>query len=140
MPSGKYLTDFEKGQITAYNREGKPRLEIAQLINISKTVVTNFLNKKEKYGIKRPTKGNSKLTNRDKRRIFRLASNELVTSTDIKNSLNLSVTTRTIRNHLSKSPNYNFSKLKKKPGYECRERGKNFSTFDHIFELLMTSG
>jgi hypothetical protein len=30
--------------------------------------------------------------------------------------------------------------IQKKIWYECRERGKKFSTFDYIFELLMTSG
>ena len=53
MPAGKYLTDFEKGQITTYRGSGESIKEIATLIKRSPTVVRNFFYKKENYGIKK---------------------------------------------------------------------------------------
>ncbi len=115
MPAGKYLTDYVKGQIIAYHNSGKKQREIGQLINRSQTVVKNFLLKKENYGIKKPTKGNSKLTSQDKRQILWKARSKKLTSTQIKANLNVSVTSRTIRNVLSKYPNFVFGKMKSKP-------------------------
>jgi hypothetical protein len=78
-------------------------------------VVKNFLLKKENYGIKKPIKGNSKLTSHDKRQILRKVRTEKSTSTQIKAELNLNVTPRTVKNVLSKDPNFRFGKMKSKP-------------------------
>ena len=115
MPAGNYLTEFERGQITGFSESGKSHREIAQLINRSKTVVTNYLAKKENYGIKKPTKGNSKLTRRDKSRIFREVRTNKMTSTKLKTKLNLDVTPRAIRKVLSADSCIKFAKMKSKP-------------------------
>jgi transposase len=115
MPAGQYLTDIEKGQIIGYYNSGKSQREIGRLIGRSQTVVKNFLRKKENYGIKKPTKGNSKLSPSDKRQILRTARAGNLTSTDIKAELEVSVTPRTIRNVLSLDPNLKFGKMKSKP-------------------------
>jgi transposase len=115
MPAGKYLTEYEKGQILGYKSSGKSNREIGALIGRSKTVVGNFLSKKENYGIKKPTKGNSKLNRRDKSRILRAVRAKKMNSTQIKNELSLTVTSRTVRNVLSREPNIKFGKMQSKP-------------------------
>ena len=39
MPSGKYLSDYEKGKITAFEKSEKNVSEISKLINRSRTVI-----------------------------------------------------------------------------------------------------
>jgi transposase len=115
MPAGKYLTEYEKGLIDGYHQSGLHQRDIASLINRSKTVVANYLAKKENYGVKKPTKGNTKLTRRDRSRIFREVQTNKTTAPEIKAKLNLSVTPRTVRRVLAAEPNFKFSKLNKKP-------------------------
>ena len=53
MPRGPYLTDFEKGQISVYLKNGLSFREIARKINRSHVVVTNFAKDPESYGKKK---------------------------------------------------------------------------------------
>jgi transposase len=115
MPKAKYLTDFEKGKIEAFNRAGLSQRQIAVEINRSQTVVKNYLRKKENYGVKHRTRGNQKFTRRDKSRILNHARANNSTSTDIKSTLNLDLSTRTIRRILHNDNHMKFGKMKAKP-------------------------
>ena len=52
MPIGKKISEFEKGQITAFNNENLSIAEIARRLNRSRHVVSSFLELKENYGKK----------------------------------------------------------------------------------------
>src|SRR3978361_1171144 len=91
MPRGSELSKFEMGQITALYAAGKSGREIANLINRSKTVVYNYLQKKENYGKLRRTGRPKSLNNRDKRQVFRLISTGNYSCSKVRSSLGLNV-------------------------------------------------
>ena len=53
MPKGKYLQNYEKGQIDAYYEEGKGIREIARKMKRSHNVVRNYLELKKECGTKK---------------------------------------------------------------------------------------
>ena len=75
MPRGTELSDFEKGQIRAFQEIGLSNRDIATRLSRSPTVVDNFIKKKDSYGKKKRSGRRPKLTARDKRSIARAASN-----------------------------------------------------------------
>ena len=70
MPNGKLLNSTEKEIITRLKGEGNSNRNIAKTIGRSRTIVDNFIKGNQKK-IGRP----KKLSERDKRRILRVASN-----------------------------------------------------------------
>lgn len=124
MPRGNRLSEFEKGQITAYHNEGKSNREIARLLDRGPDVVGSYLRDPNGYGkVKRPGRP-SKLSGRDKRRIYRAASNSTSTSTTIKRELGLAVHSRTIRRAISKNSNLVRRKMKRAPALTDDHRRK----------------
>jgi transposase len=115
MPRGTELTEFEKGQIQAYNDAGKSNREIARLLRRSEFVVRNFLKNPEAYGTRKRSGRPSKVSERDKRRIYRAASNSTASSSKIKRDLGLNVHPKTIRRVISKNPNLVRRKMKRAP-------------------------
>ena len=115
MPRGKQLTAFECGQINAYHKENKSIRQISLLINKSKNVISNYLKDPENHGKKVRSGRPPKLTNRDKRKILRLASNKTISRQQIKNDLNKPVSKWTIGRVLNSSPHLVYKKKKAKP-------------------------
>lgn len=69
MGKGKQLTDCEQEKIKILKEHHYSNRRIAERIGRSEGVIRNFLKKGEKYGVKAPTKGNTKLTLRQKGQI-----------------------------------------------------------------------
>lgn len=115
MPSGFKLSEFEKGQITAHRANGAKLRDIARLVGRSLKVVWSYLRNPEEYGTTKHTGRPSKLSGRDKRRIYRAASNSTATCIKIKSDLDLTVSPETIRRTISKNPNLVRRKMKKAP-------------------------
>uniref|UniRef100_A0A914EK45 Transposase Tc1-like domain-containing protein n=1 Tax=Acrobeloides nanus TaxID=290746 RepID=A0A914EK45_9BILA len=78
-------------------------------------VVWSYLQNPEEYGTAKHTGRPSKLSGRDKRRIYRAASNSTATCIKIKSDLDLTVSPETIRRTISKNPNLVRRKMKKAP-------------------------
>ena len=76
MPKGKYLQNYETGQIDAYYEEGKRIREIARKIKRSHNVVRNYLKWKKEYGTKMKGGPKEKLSQCDLRKLSRLVSNK----------------------------------------------------------------
>ena len=55
MAKGTKLSEFKKGKITALKRVGQSRREISKALERSKTVICNYLQSPNKYGIRKPT-------------------------------------------------------------------------------------
>jgi transposase len=70
MARGNKLSEFEKGQIEAHSRDGKSNREIASLLGRSPRVINNYRRNPEVYGTRKSTGRPSKVSDRDKRRIF----------------------------------------------------------------------
>ena len=113
MPRGIKLSEFEKGQITAYHEANKSNRKIARLMGRSLDLVNRFVKNPEEYGIIKRTGPANKLSERDKRGIFRAASNSTATCSKIKKDLGLGVSPVTIRRVISKNPNLVWRKMKK---------------------------
>lgn len=95
MPRGKELSDYEKGQISAFYSSGCGFREIGRKIGRSHKVVSNFLKDQENYGKNKRTGRKHKLSNRDKRRIINHASNSTMSCKALGalTETNVSVTT-----------------------------------------------
>ena len=78
MAKGKFLTDFEKGQIFAHHQNGKGFREISRLINRSDKVIRNFLKNPDKYGQNKSSGRPEALTKRDSQHILKEVSKKLI--------------------------------------------------------------
>ena len=94
--SGKRLSEFEKGQILAFNSEGKSYRWIAREIGRDCHIISKFVQDPNNYGIKKRGGSKSKLSNRDQRRILQTASNSQISCSRLKNELELDVHPNTI--------------------------------------------
>jgi len=115
MSIGKRLTEREKGKIDILKAENYSNRAIALKIKRSPKVVNNYVNLKDKYGLKGKRGRKSKMTSVLKKRIIRLACDNMLSSSQIKQELLLDQSTRTIQRLLSSSPSIVYSKFKSKP-------------------------
>lgn len=115
MAKGTRLTEEERRIITLFKAEGYSNRSIAKKINRSEKVIRNFLGKGEQYGVKRPTKGRSKISLRLKGQIRNEATKNRLSCSQIKDKLNVPVTPRQIARILNESSNIKWTKLQSKP-------------------------
>jgi transposase len=115
MARGSTLSDFEKGQILTLKDAGKSGRAIAKLIQRSKTVVNCFLSSPKDYGVAKHPGRPRLLDETARRRLLRSARTGLFSSEQLKSSLQLPVSSRTIRNELSREPTLQFKKKKRTP-------------------------
>lgn len=115
MGRGKDLTPIEIEKIKVLKEVGCTNQEIAKKIGRSRKVVGNLLKLGQNYGKKRKFDQNKKLTNRQKRQIFREVRKKPQTSSQICTNLNLPVSARRVRQILSSNSNLKYKKTQKKP-------------------------
>jgi len=115
MGKGKYLSDAEKAVIRICKDNGYSNRKTATEIGRSEGVIRNFLKKGEKYGHKTSTRGNAKLTNRQKGQIRFEATKNRLSADQIKNKLDLPVTKQHVAHVLRRSEHIRYKKLKGKP-------------------------
>lgn len=96
MPTGKYLTEPEKAVIDQLHSLG-------------------YLKLGKDYGKRTATKGNSKLTNRQKNQLIRLASIGTLTSKEMINELDLPIGARQSARILKKTGHFKFAKKMTRP-------------------------
>lgn len=123
MARGTFLTDMEKGKITAFREEGLSFREIARKIKRSDKVVRNFIKNPSDYGQKKANAGRkSKLSARDKRKIVNCASNSTKTGNQIAHECGLNVSRWTVNRVLRQSTVIQRQKLKNAPRLLPRHR------------------
>ena len=120
MPRGKYLSDEERIKIGVYHEEGCSNREIGRRIKRSDKTVARFLRLRAKYGLKKPTKGNRKLTQRQINSLKCLATKKRLTCSQIKTELDLPVTKQHIASVLRTSPFIKWKKPQRKPVLQPR--------------------
>lgn len=115
MPKGTFLTDQEKIQIKFFHEQGCSNREIARKIYRSEGVIRNFLKKGLTYGVRKPTKGNTKLTKRQINMIKQEATRNKLNATQIKSKLELPVTSKHVQHILRTDENIKWKKPICKP-------------------------
>lgn len=111
MPGGKYLNEVERTNIDLLRNLGMSNRQIASQINRSLNVVNNYFKKGANYGVKMATKGNSKLSNRQKNRIIQLASTGNFTSAQINSELGLPITKQRTSQIIKATGHFKFTKI-----------------------------
>ncbi|CAK9796540.1 Mariner Mos1 transposase [Anthophora plagiata] len=115
MPRGNFLSESEKASIAILNKRGESNRKIAKEIHRSECVVRNFLKMKENYGKKCSTKGNSRITKREKNIIFYEATKNRLVASQIVAKMQLPITKRRVQQILHNNSNIGFKKPEKKP-------------------------
>ncbi|KAK2581558.1 hypothetical protein KPH14_005209 [Odynerus spinipes] len=115
MPRGKVLSSEEQAKIEAYRDAGLSLREIAKKISRSTTCIYHFLQLRKNYGKNHYTGGNTKLTRRDRSRIFKEISTQNKTASEVKKILELPVTTRRVQQILQQDNRLKWTKRSLKP-------------------------
>ena len=153
MKGHTHLTASERDLIVHLRKGGMSYRHISEAANVTYNQVLKLLNKKS-FSVKKERRGvEGALTGKEKRRIKRLATNDLLSSAEIKRTLDTKVSARTIRRHLhsDKSVKYgrlygrpNLTKLHKKARLEWAKKDidlgqkwKNVIFSDKKFNLLV---
>ena len=95
MSKGKYLNNAERAQIFTLMSNDIKIVQIAKTIGRSGNAIENVMQTGYNYGIKKKTRGNTRLSPHDHRLILSQASKKLTSSFQIQCSLNNSQTTLT---------------------------------------------
>jgi transposase len=115
MPKGQHLSDFERGQILAFNDQKLSQTEIALKIGRNQTTISRFLADPENYGRKHRSGRPRTLTPRAERRVLRAAASENQSAKDIKLNQKIPLTIRRVQQIISSSPHLNYEKRKSRP-------------------------
>lgn len=122
MGRGKTLTKVERAQVDVLNNENCSMREIARRLRRSDYVIRNYLRNKENYDQKRKGRTATATTERERRKILRIASNSAATARQIRDVVGTSASVRTVQRILKKSPHIRRLKLKKKPVLTARHK------------------
>jgi transposase len=109
--NNKDLSQFEKGQIEAYKDMNLSNFDIAKKLNRDKSTVTKYLQKTNKKSLKQNSGRKSKLDDRQKRHIFKLATKDRMSCRQLKGTLDLPVSCRTVQRSLHANRNANYEKM-----------------------------
>ena len=89
MAKGTKLSESEKDKITALKRVRKSLREISKALGRGKTVICNYLKSSNKYGTRKPTGRQEKLSLHFKRRIVREVKKKTSSTSKILKSLGM---------------------------------------------------
>ncbi|MGL5405357.1 MAG: transposase [Propionibacteriaceae bacterium] len=109
------MSDIEKAQIDLLHNRGESYRQIANAIGRSHHVVMNYLKNPESYGVKNGTKGNTKITKRQKNQIIKLASTGNFTAAGINSQLGLSLSKRRTCQIIKGTGHFKYKKRMKIP-------------------------
>lgn len=115
MGARPQLTDLEIGRIQELVASGHSVSAIARRLNRSRTAISNYLKDPDGYGSKYRGGRPSAMTPREKRRVVKMASNQITSATRIKTTANLTASTRTITRFLGSTDILKYAKLNKAP-------------------------
>jgi len=115
MPRGTKLNNEEIHKIDAFRNCGLGIRDIGRRINRSDAVIRNYFKKAKNYGIKKPTKGNQKISKRSIGQIKEEATKNKLSASHIVSKLNLTVTTRRVQQILHSCEHIVYRKSIKSP-------------------------
>ena len=115
MGKGKPLTSYQKGQIDAKLAQKMSHRQIARDLKRSPKNINNYAKNPALYGTAKSPGRPSSLSDREKRKILRHASNSVDSCTKIKADLKLKCSAETVRRVISKSNFLKRRKMRKSP-------------------------
>lgn len=133
MPRGVALSDYEKGRIDTYAKNGTSHREIARKMKRSLCVINNYLKDPSKYNTIKRSGRKPKLNARQKRSILRRASNSAVSCQTIVDELCLQVSRVTVNRVINKSGNLQYAKKATTPALTDQHKAKRLEwARDHM--------
>ena len=140
MKKFNHLSEKEKVELSVCKREGWSNRKIAKQLKRSKLTIRYYLKNLNNSKFKKTRERKKKLTKRDVRNIVRTASQQGISSTTIKKSMDLPVLASTIRRVLKDSESLQYSKRKPasdlKTAHTVSEITLDAPYFLHFFPLL----
>lgn len=115
MPRGKKLSEVEIAIINTLHKRGDSNRKIAREIDRSETAVRVYLSNPARYGRKKRSGRKATVNKRTQNLIFKKATEELMTSSQIKAELKLNVSNERIRQIIKKDKRAVYAKMVKKP-------------------------
>lgn len=115
MARGKKLNLKEMGKIDILKSQKMSNRQIAIKLKRTHSLINNYINLGKNYGKKKIPGRKPILTNRDKSRIIRKASNNTMSAAEIKGELSLTVCTRRVQQILHEDKNLVFTRKMAKP-------------------------
>lgn len=115
MPSGTFLTATEQALVFELHDLGFSNTVISLRLQRSAKVVRNCIRLGPEYGKRKKNKGNTKITNRDKHKVFQLGTAGASSAASIADELQLPVGKRRVGQILKETNMYKFAKKKTRP-------------------------
>lgn len=115
MPRGRELSELEVRKIWFYKGSGKSEREISKILKRSKTAIHNVLSKRDFYGKYKRSGRKNKVSARDKRQIFKLATKQNLSTRKITQQTSKNISHMTVWRTLRSNSNVALRKLKRKP-------------------------
>ena len=145
MGRGKSLSEFEIGQILAYQSEGKSGRWIATKISRSKSVINDFLKDPEQYGQAKRSGRPKVFNDRDRRHVLRLLTDENRSCSSAKQELGLDCHRSTVYRAARQVEHIVFKKANHKPPLNKEHRAarvefaRKFIDFSEKWKTVMFS-
>lgn len=115
MGKGKFLTEPEKAVIDQLKALNLSNREISRRIDRSLCVVNNYIKKSENYGQRAKTKGNTKITSRQKNQLIQLASTGEYSANELIAKLDLPIKKKAVCRILNNTGHFKYTKRMTKP-------------------------
>lgn len=115
MPRGRHFSEFERGQILAYYEQGLNFTKIGEKLGRHRTAIAKFLKNPTAYGTKNRSGRPRKWNERSRRRVLRACSSGELSSSQIKTSLNIPLSRRTVQRIIASCPHMRYLKRKMQP-------------------------
>ena len=122
MPTGKRLTEYEKGRIDALLAQRVSRRQIAAQVQRSHKVINSYANDKASYGTRRSTGRPQKLSERSKRALQRAFAGSTHSLRAYVREQELDVSHETLRKALHERPTLVHAKMMMAPRLTQRHK------------------
>jgi transposase len=135
MPRGLKLNDSEIKVINNLHAKSTKISKIAELLNRSRKVISNYLKDPDKYRKKHGGGRPRAISARDRRALLRVASNSAMTARQIATEAGVTTHIRNVQRVLKAAPNLQLRKLRCKPVLTEKHKAARFEfAKEHVYE------
>ncbi|KAL4108535.1 hypothetical protein PRIC1_000250 [Phytophthora ramorum] len=109
------LTEYERGHFDVFAAQGVSASQIAAAIDRSRKPISSYLRDPDAYGRRFSPGRPRKMSPRDCRRVVRATHQETLSSSEIKEQLQLTISSRTVRRFLNSTELFMYVTMNKAP-------------------------